>query len=162
MNRLYFAGILMVSLIINSCIPVDQDPIITSPIVLSNQQHHVGDNVGAEGISLYAEFEMPKSFWYATLEITFVYPDEDGTSGPDVETPPEITINGYKVGVYSSEFKIYPDCITEYDEFQCNITIVYDITNEVQTGNNEFRITSKAYGDSYDDFTFSDVLINFE
>lgn len=162
MNRLNIFTLFLAALLVNSCfLNLDPEPLITSPIIISNQQHHVGDNIGAEGLSLYAEFEMPKSFVYAEMEITFVHPDEDGTSGPDVVTPPEITINAYKVGVFTEDFMQFPDCITEEDEFQCTIVFTYDITDVLLAGINEFRITSKAYGDNYDDFTFSDVVIRF-
>jgi hypothetical protein len=155
--------VFLVSLLVSSCfLLVDPEPAITSPIILSSQQHHVGDNPGAEGTSLYAEFEMPKTFSYAELEITFVHPDEDGTSGPDVDTPPEITINGYKVGTFTNDFLQYPECITEDREFQCTIIFTFDITDVLFAGSNEFRITSKAFEDSYDDFTISDVVIRFE
>ena len=157
------AVVLLVALAINSCVPyIDPGSSITSPIILSNKQHHVGDNEGAEGLTLYAEFEMPKNFKYAELDITFVHPDEHGTSGPDVETPPEITINGYKIGAYSEDFKLYPECITEDDEFQCSIIFTYDITDVLFAGENVFRITSMVYIDNYNDFTFSDVVIRFE
>lgn len=163
MNKLNILTLFLSSLLLNSCfIKLDSEPIINSPIIISNQQHHVGDNPGAEGISLYAEFEMPRTFIYAELEITFVYPDENGTSGPDVLTPPEISINDYIVGVFSEDFLQYPDCITEDDEFQCTIIFTYDITDVLFAGNNEFRITSKAYSDNYDDFTISDVIIRFK
>ena len=163
MKNLYFVTVFLVSLLISSCFPkVDQEPSITSPIILANRQHHVGDNEGAEGLTLYAEFEMPNTFSYAELDITFVYPDEDGTSGPDVETPPEITINGYKVGVFSNDFKQFPECISEDGEFHCTVTFTYSITDELQAGSNEFRITSLAFYDNYDDFTISDIFIRFE
>jgi hypothetical protein len=163
MKSIRLAPVLLASFLVSSCIrPVDPGSTITSPIILSNQQHHVGDNPGAEGLSLYAEFEMPKSFSYAEMDVTFVYPDEDGTSGPDVDTPPEITINGHKVGAFSDDFKQFPDCISEEEEFHCTITFTFIITDELKAGSNEFKITSMAYFDNYDDFTFSDVVIRFE
>ena len=114
MKSIRLAAVLLASFLVSSCIRnVDPGSTITSPIILSNQQHHVGDNPGAEGLSLYAEFEMPRSFRYAEMDVTFVYPDEDGTSGPDVDTPPEITINGYKVGTFSDDFKQFPDLNSE-------------------------------------------------
>lgn len=163
MKSLYFVAVLLMALMINSCLPdTEPEPSITSPIIISNTEHHVGDNEGAEGLSLYAEFEMPKSFSYAEMDVTFVYPDEAGTSGPDVETPPEITINGLKVGTFSEDFKQFPECISEDDEFQCSIIFTFIITDELKAGTNEFRITSKAFLDNYDDFSFSDVVIRFE
>jgi len=163
MNRLSFVALVLVSILINSCIlNDDKDTGITSPIILSDKEHHVGDNEGAEGLSLYSEFEMPKTFRNAEMDMTFVYPDEAGTSGPDVETPPEITINGNKVGTYSSDFMKFPDCITKDKEFHCTITFTFIITDKLQAGSNVFRITSKAYYDNYDDFSFSDVVIRFE
>jgi len=163
MKRLSFISLFLVSFLINSCVlNVDKDTGITSPIILSDKEHHVGDNEGAEGLSLYAEFEMPKTFRYAEMDVTFVYPDEAGTSGPDVETPPEITINGHKVGIYSSDFMKHPECITKDNEFHCTITFTFIITDKLQAGSNVFRITSKAYFDNYDDFSFSYVVIRFE
>jgi hypothetical protein len=163
MKRFYLLAVFFTSLLFNSCFPtVDKEPSIASPIVLSNRQHHVGDNQGAEGLTLYAEFTMPNSFSYAEMDVTFVYPDADGTSGPDVETPPEITINGYKVGVFSEDFKQYPDCISADGEFHCSITFTFNITDELVAGSNIFRITSMAYLDNYDDFTISDVVVRFQ
>lgn len=162
MKRLYFVAAILILLPLYSCLfNVDKEPTITSPIIISNKQHHVGDNEGAEGLSLYAEFEMPKTFSYAEMDVTLVYPDEFGTSGPDVETPPEIAINDYKVGILSDDFKQYPDCISEDGEFHCTITFTFDITDELQAGKNMFSITSMAYDDNYDDFTFSDVVVRF-
>jgi len=41
-----------------------------------------------------------------------------------------------------------------------DVTLVYP--DKLQAGNNVFKITSMAYFDNYDDFTFSDVVIRFE
>lgn len=161
--KLFIFGSLVVALLLNSCGGYgDYGSNIISPIVLSDSEHHVGDNSGAEGMSLSAEFEMPSSFSKVELEITFVHPDIDGTSGPDVDTPPEITINGNKVGVYPGDFSQFPDCITAAREFQCTITFVYDITEETRSGINTFQIKSIAFYDHADDFTFSDVLVIFQ
>ncbi len=163
MKKIYLVAVILVSYLVNSCIPiVDKEPSITSPIILSNRQHHVGDNEGAEGLSLHAEFEMPTTFRYAEMDVTFVYPDEHGTSGPDVETPPEITINGYKVGIFSDDFKQFPECITTDGEFHCSVTFTINITDELKSGTNVFSITSMAFFDNFDDFTISDVVIRFE
>ena len=163
MKKVNLILLLLLAVLLSSCFRnLDEEPTITSPIIISNQQHHVGDNPGAEGLSLYAEFEMPKNFSYAELDITFVYPDEDETSGPDVDTPPEVSINGYKIGTFKEDFLQYPECISDDREFHCTITFTFVVTDVLQAGSNEFRITSKAYLDNYDDFTFSDVEVLFE
>lgn len=158
MKKLFFA-LVLIFVVFNSC-NKDEDP-SSSTIIISDIQHHVGDNTGAEGLSLYAEFEMPESFSSGKLDITFVHPDEDGTSGPDVDTPPEITINGEKIGVYTNDFTQYPECISSR-QFQCTKTLTYDISEALQSGTNEFRISSKAFVDNFDDFTFSDVVVRVQ
>ena len=135
---------------------------ITSPVIISNTQHHVGDNDGAEGLMLTADFEMPRSFQYAELSITFPYPDAFGTSGFDVDNPPEIKINGNKVGIWSNQLTQYTDCIDSDRSFVCPITFTYDITSYLTGGTNTFSIRTVAYWDNYDDFAFSNVSISFE
>lgn len=140
----------------------DYGETITSPLVITERQHHVGDNDGAEGLLLTADFTMPSSFGYAELSITFPYPDAFGTSGFDVDSPPEIKINGNKIGVWASELTPYPNCIDSDRAFVCSITFSYDITAYLEGGNNTFSIRSVSYLDNYDDFAFSDVYITFE
>lgn len=135
---------------------------ITSPIIISSTQHHVGDNEGAEGMVLSADFEMPSNFSFAELVITFVYPNQFDTSGPDVDSPPAITINGSKIGVWTSDLEAFPNCIDSYREFACTITLHYTITSLLVKGTNSFSIRSTGYLDNADDFTFSTVAVNFE
>jgi hypothetical protein len=135
---------------------------ITSPIILSNTQHHVGDNTGAEGMALSADFEMPSNFSYAELQITFDYPNQFNTSGPDVDSPPEIKINGSKIGVWTTDFTAYPNCIDSDREFACTITLAYNITSSARKGSNTFVIRSTGFLDNADDFTFSTVKVIFE
>jgi len=135
---------------------------ITSPVIISNIEHHVGDNDGAEGLALSADFEMPSSFDYATISVTLPYPNSHGTSGFTSEYPPEIKINNSKIGIWESQLAEYSNCIDEYGDFNCSLTVSYDITSLLSAGTNSFQIRSVGNYGHADDFVFSDVIVSFE
>lgn len=140
----------------------DYGETITSPIIISDTEHHVGDNEGAEGLVLSIDFEMPASFENATISIKLPFPNSYGTSGFTSEYPPGIKINGNQIGIWTSQLSEYPDCIDEYADFICTITVNYDITEHLSSGKNSFEIRSVGNYGHADDFVFSDVIVSFE
>jgi hypothetical protein len=74
--------------------PVQSEPIL---ITVTDLEHHLGDNTGSEGREFAESFEISQSFETATLSITFLYPNDEGQSGPEIDSPPEIQINSIKV-----------------------------------------------------------------
>ena len=165
-TRFTASSVLLFTLMLSACGGYgdygDYGETISSPVIISNTEHHVGDNPGAEGLALSSKFTLPEGISYASLSITFVYPNSYGQSGPAVDSPPEITINNVKVGVWESDLRAHPNCIDADLEFICNITLSYNITEMVLGGTNTFKIKSTGWGDSADDFVFSTVMVSFE
>lgn len=133
-----------------------------SPIIISNIEHHVGLNPGAEGRAVSSEFEMSSEFSYAEITITLPYPNSKGTNAWTSEFPPEFKINGNVIGIFPTQLTPYQNCIDEYADFICPFTFTYDITSLVSGGTNVFyaRIGG-GYGNP-EDFVFSDVYVHFQ
>ncbi len=135
---------------------------ISSPVIISNSEHHVGLNPGAEGRSVSSEFEMPSVFRYAEITITLPYPNSFGINGWTSKYPPEFQINGNIIGIIPAQLIPYQDCIDEYDDFVCSFTFTYDVTSLVSAGTNVFFVRiGGGYGNP-DDFVFSDVYVHFQ
>ncbi len=155
--------LLVVLLFTISCNSDDpQDPIKTEPlyVTISDESHHLGDNEGSEGTEFSANFETTSSYEIAILSITFLFPNDAGQSGPEIDSPPEIQINGQKVGLSVSDFPENSECISVHREYDCDITIFIGIADNIKIGNNTIRIISKgAAHDGDDDFVFTNLKI---
>jgi hypothetical protein len=157
-----FVPCLIIIFIISCSSDDPQNPIRTEPlyITITEEQHHLGDNQGSEGIEYSANFDVPSSYNIATLSITFLYPNDAGQSGPELDSPPEIQINDMRIGLSTSDFPDSSGCISDFREYECDVIIFKDIADEIKIGNNTVRIISKgAAHDGDDDFVFTDLKI---
>ena len=140
--------------------PEQSEPVL---ITITDSEHHLGDNTGSEGMEYSKSFDISESFDSATLFITFLYPNDAGQSGPEIDSPPEIQINNIKVGLYSTDFPDSSDCISQYREYDCDVTIMVDVFDELVVGTNVVKVISKgAAHDGDDDFVFSDLKIELK
>ncbi len=66
------------------------------PVVMTvtDVQHHIGDNPGNEGQSWFGSFKVSVAFSQAEVSVKFLYPNSLGVSGPEVDRPPQILVNG--------------------------------------------------------------------
>lgn len=136
--------------------PVRQD------IVVSASAHHIGDNAGAEGTTYSATFNVSSAFDSATVSISFLYPNAFNVSGPEVDAPPQITLNGNLIGISTSAFPTGDGCITGTGpgrEYSCNITFELPATNALQVGSNTIGVASEAATGGDDDFVFSGLAV---
>ena len=163
-KKLFFLSFLfLILLLIISCNSDDtQNPIRQEPlyVTIADEPHHLGDNDGSEGQVYSASFEITSSYVIAILSITFLFPNDAGQSGPEIDSPPEIQINDQKVGLTVSDFPENPECISQYREYDCNVTIFIGIADKIKIGINSIRIISKgAAHDGDDDFVFTNLKL---
>ena len=145
-----------------SCNSDEAGPIKTEPlyITITGEQHHLGDNDGSEGAVFSGNFEVTSLYEIAILSITFLFPNNAGQSGPEIDSPPEIKINNIKVGLSTSNFPDRPECIPDYREYECDVTIFIGIAEHIKIGKNTVTVISKgAAHDGDDDFVFTDLII---
>ena len=157
-----YSVFLILILIISCTSDNPQDPIRQEPlyITITNEPHHLGDNDGSEGEVYSASFDITASYEIAILSLTFLFPNDAGQSGPEIDSPPEILINDQTVGLSASEFPENSECISEYREYECDVTIFIGIANQLKMGNNSIRIKSKGVAhDGDDDFVFTNLII---
>jgi hypothetical protein len=94
------------------------------------------------------------------VRIKFLYPNNAGQSGPEIDSPPDIIINGEKVGLYPSDFPDNAQCISQYREYECDVTLTRDATAAVVAGLNTIQVVSQgAAHPGDDDFVFTDLVI---
>ena len=139
-----------------------KEPIKTEPlyITITDEPHHLGDNEGSEGVVYSANFEVNSTYEIAILSITFLYPNDAGQSGPEIDSPPEIQVNNQKVGLTASDFPENSECISVNREYECDVIIFTGIADKLKIGNNTVRIISKgAAHDGDDDFVFTNLKI---
>jgi len=132
-------------------------------ITITDETHHLGDNVGSEGVEYSSSFEITSTYESGILSITFLFPNDAGQSGPEIDFPPEIQINDQKVGLFPSDFPDNPDCINNFREYDCDVTISIEIADKIEMRNNTIRIISKGEAhEGDDDFVFTDLKIELK
>jgi hypothetical protein len=129
-------------------------------IVITDGEHHLGDNPGSEGQTFEGGFTLSGSFGDVDVRISFLYPNDAGQSGPEIDSPPDIMVNGEKVGLYPSDFPDNAQCINQYREYECDVTLTRDATAAVVEGLNTIQVVSQgAAHPGDDDFVFTDLVI---
>ena len=138
-----------------------EDP-VRQEIVVAAGAHHIGDNSGAEGTTFTSEFQVPSSFDSASVSISFLFPNALDVSGPEIDSPPRVTLNGSVLGLTPSDFPANPACITGTGpgrEYSCDISFSLPATSALEVGTNTISVISEAASGGDDDFVFSDVLV---
>lgn len=135
------------------------EPQTPTTIVVTSGEHHLGDNSGSEGQTYESDFTVAGSFGEARVSVKFLYPNNAGQSGPEINSPPDILINGERVGLAAGDF---PDdgCVSQYFEYDCDITITRDATSAVVEGDNTIQVV--AQGEAHpgdDDFVFTNLKV---
>jgi hypothetical protein len=136
------------------------DPDVPNVILITDEEHHLGDNPGSEGQTYDGNFTISGSFGDVEVSIKFLYPNSAGQSGPEIDSPPDIMVNGAKVGLYATDFPDNAGCISQYREYECDVTIVRDATAEAVQGVNTIQVVAQGVahpGD--DDFVFTDLRV---
>lgn len=135
---------------------------IRSDIVITDALHHLGDNVGAEGTTYTGSFTLPAPADSAFVSVTFVHPNPQGQSGPEIADPPRIYVNGTRVGLASADFPNNAACIEgtgDTREYSCDVTIRVPATAAVRSGTNSIELQSEAAWGGDDDFVFKDLIV---
>ena len=94
-------------------------------------------------------------------QITFLTPNPQGQSGPEIANPPRIFLNAVEVGIATSDFPV-DSCVTgtgDVREYSCDLTLTLPIPDVLQTGANEIEIESEAARGGDDDFVFTDLIL---
>jgi hypothetical protein len=127
-------------------------------IVIEAQAHHLGDGQGNEGIVFEKPFVLTSVPPNGNLKVDFIQP-----FGPNLETPPQIFINGTLVGSIVPFFPPYdpndplwqlnPDGSHDYNGF---FQVSFPVTSLLNVGSNLFRIQN---GRPDDDYFFSNVIL---
>jgi len=139
-----------------SAIAVDQHA-SAEQVIIEAQAHHLGDDPGNEGTVFEKTFVLnsvpPDAF--LQLDIT----------GPNLESPPQILINGTAVGSIQPFFPPYnpndPRWILNPDgshDFTGLIQAWFPVTSLLHVGSNIFRIQN---GRPDDDYFFSNVILTY-
>jgi hypothetical protein len=115
---------------------------VRTDIVVTDELHHLGDNVGAEGTMFAGSFSVPAAVDSAFVSVSFVYPNPQGQSGPEIVNAPRILLNGTLVGLTIGDFPDNPACIVG-----------------VQVGVNSIELQSEAHWGGDDDFVFNDLVV---
>ena len=152
---------LAASCLLVSCSSSDPSgPGVPTVIVVTDDEHHLGDNAGSEGQTYDDSFTLSGSFGDVKVSIKFLYPNNAGQSGPEIDSPPDILVNGEKVGLYPSDFPDNAQCISQYREYECDVTLTRDATDEVVEGANTIQVVAQgAAHPGDDDFVFTDLEI---
>lgn len=160
-NLLRIVGVLVtVTMATYACSKKSNDPAPPRTVTVTAAEHHLGDNPSAEGSEYNATFDITGSFTSATCALTFVYPNAAGQSGPEIDSPPEIYINGTKVGLAASDFPDIPACINAYREYECDVTLSVSATGAVIAGTNTIRVVAMGAAHAGDDdFVFKDLTV---
>jgi len=130
-------------------------------IVIDIEQsiHHLGDDAGSEGPFFEKSFTVPTLLQNAFLEFDFRLP-----TGPNLESPPEVFINGVSPG---STQPFFPPLDTGSPLWQTNPDNSHDynggfhvslpVSLLLNVGTNTFRLEN---GRPDDDFLFHQVIIS--
>lgn len=152
--------LLVVSCALLSCSSNPSDPESPTVIVITDGEHHLGDNQGSEGQTYDDDFTLSGSFGDVEVSIKFLYPNSAGQSGPEIDSPPDIIINGERVGLSPSDFPDNAGCINQYREYECDVTLVRDATSAVVEGDNTIQVVSQgAAHPGDDDFVFTNLVV---
>ncbi len=123
--------------------------------------HHLGNDAGSEGVVFEKELVVDTEFSRAILEFDFVLP-----AGPNLESPPIVSINGVDAG---SVQPFFPPVDTSDPRWQTNpdgshdyngvIHVSLPATQLVVVGTNTFRIENGRFDD---DYWFANVRLTVE
>jgi hypothetical protein len=142
---------------------VSPDDPVSQEILVTAGPHHLGENVGAEGVDYQSTFQVTASFDSARVAITFLFPNSFDVSGPEIENAPKIFVNSIELGLTASHFPDDPACVSGTGaerEYACDITISLPATTAVIVGDNTIRVASEAAFGGNDDFVFSDLIVS--
>ena len=129
-------------------------------IVVTDAEHHLGDNSGSEGQTYEGSFTLSGSFGDVEVRITFLYPNNAGQSGPEIDSPPDIMVNGEKIGLFPVDFPDNEQCVSQYREYECDVTLTKDATEAVVEGLNTIQVVAQgAAHPGDDDFVFTDLEV---
>lgn len=156
-------GLFLLGALLPACTktPTEADAPIREEIVITEGLHHIGDNPGAEGDTYSASFQLATVVDSASLAITFLYPNPQGQSGPEIANPPQILINSIGVGILTSDFPV-DACVTgtgDTREYSCDLTLTLPIADVLEAGTNQIEIISEAALGGDDDFVFTDLVL---
>lgn len=91
---------------------VAPDDPVSEEILVTAGPHHLGDNLGAEGVNYQSTFQVTASFDSARVAITFLLPNSFDVSGPEIENAPKIFVNSIELGLTASHFPDDPACVS--------------------------------------------------
>lgn len=161
--RTLVPGVFLLAVLIVACTETatEPDPPVSQEIVVTDGLHHIGDNAGAEGGSYTGSFSLTAEVDSATLAITFLYPNPQGQSGPEIANAPQILVNTVSVGIATSAF---PDdaCVTgtgDSREYSCDLTLTMAVPDVLVSGTNRIEVISEAALGGDDDFVFTDLVV---
>ena len=136
------------------------DPPTPTVIVISDDEHHLGDNEGAEGQTYEENFTISGSFGDVEVSIKFLHPNDAGQSGPEIDSPPDIIVNGVRIGLAPADFPDNPGCINQWREYDCDVTITKDATSAAVADSNTIQVVAQgAAHPGDDDFVFTDLKV---
>ena len=161
---LWTAGFLAGAFTLAGCSddPVEPLPSVRTDIVVTDELHHLGDNVGAEGTMFAGSFSVPAAVDSAFVSVSFVYPNPQGQSGPEIVNAPRILLNGTLVGLTIGDFPDNPACIVgegDTREYACDVTLRVPAGTAIQVGVNSIELQSEAHWGGDDDFVFEDLVV---
>ena len=142
--------------------PTEPSPSVRTDIVITDVLHHLGDNVGAEGTAFTGTFAVPAAVDSAFVSVSFVYPNPQGQSGPEIVNAPRIRVNGTLVGLTIGDFPDNAVCIVgegDVREYACDVTLRVPAATAIQVGSNSIELQSEAHWGGDDDFVFTDLVV---
>jgi len=161
---LWTAGFLAGAFTLAGCSddPVEPLPSERTDIVVTDELHHLGDNVGAEGTAFTGTFAVPAAVDSAFVSVSFVYPNPQDQSGPEIVNAPRIRLNGTLVGLTIGDFPDNAVCIVgegDTREYACDVTLRVPAATAIQVGSNTIELQSEAHWGGDDDFVFTDLVV---
>ncbi len=135
------------------------DP-VSEEIIVTDQMHHIGDNSGAEGVDYSSTFTISQAFDSVNVAITFLFPNTQGVSGPEIENV-KMYVNAMEIGITAGTFPNDP-CVTGTGpsrEYSCDLTLSIPATAAATVGTNSIRVASEAASGGDDDFVFTDLIV---
>lgn len=135
---------------------------VRQEITLTDVPHHLGDNTGAEGDAYSVDFEITAAVDSASIRLTFLYPNPQGQSGPEIGNAPQLILNGTLLGLTAADFPDSGACVVgtgDAREYACDLTVSRPASSAIVTGENHFSLLSEAAWGGDDDFVFTDLIV---
>ena len=121
------------------------DP-VSEEIIVTDQMHHIGDNSGAEGVDYSSTFTISQAFDSVNVAITFLFPNTQGVSGPEIENT-KMFVNAMEIGITAGTFPNDPLCVTGTGsgrEYSCDLTLSVPAAGAATVGTNSIRVATEA------------------